>query len=184
MLRACSKCRVKKPLEEFKFQHGCKDNRRPECLECTRAYQRAHGMKNSDSRKARCAKWRSANPARQKAHERAYYERNKAAVVARAAAWAARNPEKALAHTAAMQSRRRAAIAGSPMKKEAHARIVLLRTSPCDCHWCDKHMHGAEHVDHVVPLAANGPHVPENLVPSCADCNLRKSAKVDWPKAA
>ena len=32
-------------------------------------------------------------------------------------------------------------------------------------------------LDHVVPLAANGPHTADNLVPSCVSCNARKGAK-------
>ncbi|MBT2266408.1 HNH endonuclease [Rhodococcus erythropolis] len=36
-----------------------------------------------------------------------------------------------------------------------------------------------QHLDHVKPLSAGGPHMLSNLRPSCADCNLSKGAK--WP---
>lgn len=34
------------------------------------------------------------------------------------------------------------------------------------------------HVDHFIPLAKGGPHVPDNLRKSCAGCNLAKGAKL------
>lgn len=45
------------------------------------------------------------------------------------------------------------------------------------CHWC-----GAPHADtadHVVPVSAGGGH-RGNLVPACADCNLRRQANPEW----
>jgi 5-methylcytosine-specific restriction endonuclease McrA len=35
-----------------------------------------------------------------------------------------------------------------------------------------------EHLDHVVPLSRGGAHSLDNLVPSCAHCNLTKSKKI------
>ena len=34
-----------------------------------------------------------------------------------------------------------------------------------------------EHLDHVIPLSRGGMHVPSNLRPACAKCNLSKHAK-------
>lgn len=36
-----------------------------------------------------------------------------------------------------------------------------------------------EHIDHVKPLAAGGPHILANLRPACAPCNLSKGSQ--WP---
>ena len=43
------------------------------------------------------------------------------------------------------------------------------------CYWCGSVE--VAHVDHVMPFALGGPAVPSNEVPSCSDCNLKKSAK-------
>jgi hypothetical protein len=48
------------------------------------------------------------------------------------------------------------------------------------CEYCGLSQIGQEatfHVDHVVPVAANGPTVLENLALACVSCSLRKGAK-------
>lgn len=51
------------------------------------------------------------------------------------------------------------------------------------CHWC----HGllsetGIHIDHILPLACGGKHVPDNLCASCPRCNLSKNSKLpdEW----
>jgi 5-methylcytosine-specific restriction endonuclease McrA len=41
---------------------------------------------------------------------------------------------------------------------------------------------GANHLDHVTPLKLGGADAERNIVPACADCNLRKGALslADW----
>lgn len=47
------------------------------------------------------------------------------------------------------------------------------------CRWCRKAVkRGGRHFDHVIPVSKGGPHLMENIVLSCAACNLSKSAKV------
>jgi 5-methylcytosine-specific restriction endonuclease McrA len=40
----------------------------------------------------------------------------------------------------------------------------------------------AEHLDHIIPISRGGLHKVGNLAPSCAKCNLSKSAKfvTEW----
>lgn len=47
------------------------------------------------------------------------------------------------------------------------------------CAYCDE---PAEHLDHVVPIAAGGADAAHNLVPACGACNLSKGARslADW----
>jgi 5-methylcytosine-specific restriction endonuclease McrA len=43
------------------------------------------------------------------------------------------------------------------------------------CHWCQIELHPSiRQIDHVVPLSAGGEHTVNNLVGSCANCNLRR----------
>lgn len=43
------------------------------------------------------------------------------------------------------------------------------------CAWCGCLLHQAfTHVDHVVPLCRGGQHTRDNLVLSCANCNMRR----------
>jgi HNH endonuclease len=44
------------------------------------------------------------------------------------------------------------------------------------CHWCNFALHPSfTHVDHVRPLAWGGQHTRDNLVMSCANCNVRRA---------
>jgi len=45
------------------------------------------------------------------------------------------------------------------------------------CYWCGKKVGLTYHVDHVVPLSLGGSNGLENIVVSCAGCNLKKHAK-------
>lgn len=49
-----------------------------------------------------------------------------------------------------------------------------LRSSKL-CHWCGLELHPSfSHVDHVIPLCEGGQHTVENVVLSCANCNMRR----------
>jgi hypothetical protein len=42
------------------------------------------------------------------------------------------------------------------------------------CYWCGATSSKDWHIDHFIPMSTGGPHHPDNLVISCARCNLRK----------
>ena len=43
------------------------------------------------------------------------------------------------------------------------------------CHWCGMGLHPSfRHIDHVTPLSRGGQHSADNLVASCANCNMRR----------
>jgi len=47
------------------------------------------------------------------------------------------------------------------------------------CYLCGKLIpKGQRHVDHIMPLAKDGPHTGSNLAIACATCNLRKGSKL------
>ena len=77
-----------------------------------------------------------------------------------------------------------------PTRKEIHH---LIRSKwfdlgePVFCHWCKKRLHNIKRksntndyctVDHLIEQARFGTDAPENLVPSCAPCNTKRSAGV------
>lgn len=44
------------------------------------------------------------------------------------------------------------------------------------CHWCSLTLHRSfTHFDHVTPLSLGGQHTADNLVASCANCNMRRA---------
>ena len=56
-------------------------------------------------------------------------------------------------------------------------RIMQQRADFEDLTCCNYCAGPFEHVDHVIPRSQGGPDEPWNLVPACADCNLRKGTK-------
>lgn len=43
------------------------------------------------------------------------------------------------------------------------------------CWYCGEKLDSGLHIEHQQPRSRNGPDSDDNLVPSCADCNMRKS---------
>lgn len=122
---------------------------------------------NKDRKAETDAAWYAANKDRQAEANAAWYAANKERKAETDAAWKAANPEK----TAEYQSRYRARKACAVPQ-----RWVKRTDAPDDlCYWCGSC--DVAHIDHVMPISLGGPAVESNEVPSCADCNLRKSAK-------
>lgn len=48
------------------------------------------------------------------------------------------------------------------------------------CVYCQKDVSITYHVDHIIPLAKGGTHVPDNIQILCPTCNVRKSAKLNF----
>lgn len=55
--------------------------------------------------------------------------------------------------------------------------LYSIRDSATICSYCQKPLGDERHLDHVVPLSMGGKTEPENLVASCAKCNLEKAGR-------
>ena len=59
-------------------------------------------------------------------------------------------------------------------------RKLVIRRSENRCEYCQLSQKGQEatfHVDHIIPVAAGGETIAENLGLACVSCSLRKGAK-------
>ncbi len=57
--------------------------------------------------------------------------------------------------------------------------LVIRRAASC-CEYCKLSQEGQEatfHIDHIVPVAAGGESIAENLALACVSCSLRKAAR-------
>lgn len=66
----------------------------------------------------------------------------------------------------------------SEISPALHAEVVLRAGNRCE--YCRLSQLGQEatfHIDHVIPRAAGGPTVANNLALACVSCSLRKWAK-------
>lgn len=51
---------------------------------------------------------------------------------------------------------------------------LLIRSGPCICFWCEKHLPRGGTVDHIIALANGGTHTSGNICASCSPCNSLK----------
>jgi hypothetical protein len=66
----------------------------------------------------------------------------------------------------------------SDVTASLHAEVVLRAGNRCEyCRLSQLGQEAAFHIDHVIPRAAGGPTVAENLALACVSCSLRKWAK-------
>lgn len=154
-MKRCPKCKTEKQLTEFGNDRTRPDGLSGHCKACCCAYQ---------------SKYRYDNKEMISEERASYYRKNRKSVLRRMQHWQQDNPEK----VRLIQQRRRSMKAGlfdddsiTPESVDAVFSIFNNR-----CAYCGKE--AGLHRDHVVPIAAGGPHIIENIVPACHSCNASK----------
>lgn len=112
--------------------------------------------RNPEVNRRACRRWREKN-----------IDRHKAMI----ADWSKRNPDARQAGSA----RRRARKAAGAGVSRADWQAIKVRFGH-RCAYCMQPFARLT-MDHVVPLARGGEHEPDNVVPACRTCNLRKHIK-------
>lgn len=183
-MKACSKCGVAKPIEEFSKHRGRRDGHDSRCKACNRA---------------NCEAWAAANPSAKKAFDKAYYRTNAEQIKARMALYHTANRDANLVRQrqqarwlwpeekrkrAAWRDANRAVIAAHSEKRRASKLAgggtvtpeewaAILEYFDRRCAYCLEKTQRLT-MDHVVALASGGRHEPQNVVPACRRCNQRK----------
>jgi 5-methylcytosine-specific restriction endonuclease McrA len=155
--------------------------------------------KKEESRKYQAEwmrQWRAANPERTKEIKRRCNEQNRNRFLQRRRELAALPEKKALARASYRKwsqtpnakdcfkdrlHRKRAKIR-EVVVQNCTKRIRELRQST-SCHWCDMPLVSADvTIDHIIPLARGGHHIPDNLCAACKPCNCSKkdSLPEEW----
>jgi 5-methylcytosine-specific restriction endonuclease McrA len=168
------------------------------CKRCWADRSLASYYANKEARNAYNREWRAANPDRVKANFKAYYDANAEMFAKRykdnredllerkrkkraanpggenhhSRAWRKANPEKWALRNRENQRRRRG---DKPVNYSA-----IIERDGMVCHICTDPIEGLTdlHMDHVIPLARGGAHHEDNIKPSHALCNMRKSDKI------
>lgn len=192
--KACTKCGVVQPLDEFGRSKRTRDGHKSQCRTCKRAESaryraanpekiRAYSAARSEERKLYQAQWYAANRERVRAMQAAwhvahpewraeYYAAHKDEIAANLAEWRAANPGAVLANNA---RDRGVAIVEKFTIDELRTHLLARGIDPDICVYCKEKPR--QHWDHVLPIALGGSHTMENLAPACASCNHRKSKK-------
>jgi 5-methylcytosine-specific restriction endonuclease McrA len=149
--------------------------------EVWKAQARRHYEKNRNEVLARVSDYASQNREAIKLRMAEYMSRPevKKAHALNRAEWIKNNPERVAFHRRKSSSNRRARMRGvqsvSFTLEQLEARIAAFGGL---CWMCG----GAyEHLDHVKPVKAGGPHMLSNIRPACGPCNMSKSGKWEGP---
>ena len=163
--KVCSKCGVKKPLEDFKqSKDGSKGGRSARCKECEKQWHAEHYRTNRDRILTR---------------NKTYYAENADSVAISRALWWRENADRSREIKRERNARRRARILGSPMGDIDLSTLPLVDCYLCglpinhDLRWPDPL---SRSIDHVIPLSRGGAHAQFNLAWTHLRCNLSKGA--------
>ena len=191
--KTCTKCGRALPREMFNRARRGRDGLNAQCKDCGHAYyidHREHILaccqkwveKNREKSRAIKQTWREANPQKQREAQDAYVRKNPEKVRAANDAWAKANREAYLAIKRAAQHRRKARQLAAPGDHNGADVAAQYLRQGGRCYWCGDKVGKDYHVDHVIPLSRGGSNGPENLVISCAPCNLSKHDKLphEW----
>ena len=206
MMKICTKCTDKQPVENFGLRAAAKDGRNPWCRECSRRETRAsynknkhkyrekqaeYSRKNSAKKTALAKAWCLANPGRSKATHRRIYLRTKAKRLRKQKERYATDAvfrETYLKRVADWRRRnpekckeyenKRRALLLHAFDEAVERKIVYVRDDKA-CYICKRSLRLKEmELDHVVPLSRGGRHSYANVKACCSQCNRKKSNKM------
>lgn len=110
---------------------------------------------------------------------KAWYENHRTDALARMREWQRLNPGRVRATKLNVRARRAAQTSSWTMTADDYAALIIRDVM---CYLCGlPNITAQNSIDHVIPLAKNGPHVFENLRVVHNLCNLRKAAKLVPP---
>lgn len=183
-MKECTKCHRILSTTEFYTDKNTKDSLTYTCKTCRRQYskqyyhsdagraQRAMYRKSGREAKAQ-AKYRRTDKSRErwrryyrsakrKATRRKYEESTRGKAVRRSIEQRYRAKRKGLAKD------------DNPITADIWE-AIKVRHGSC-CIYCGKKSQRLT-MDHIIPLARGGLHIPENIVPACHSCNSQKHTK-------
>jgi 5-methylcytosine-specific restriction endonuclease McrA len=155
---------------------------------------KARRVEKRDEVLAVSAAWREKNREKVRQYQRKYFANNRESELARIRGYYAENPDKWAEKKANGEAWRRANrdqarsyVRNRRAKLKAadgtHAGADIERLwngQKGRCWWCSTKLTDGYHVDHRIPISRGGSNGPENLVISCAPCNLKKNDKMPW----
>lgn len=181
MLKICTKCGELLPITDFYKDKYTGDGLTCWCKWCKHRYATsAAGQKAM--RKANCSEAHRRAVQRynktQKARKRyrRYVKSDHGRRVRHEYAQTKRGRAAARARDLARKARK--ANAADPSRPVSGAFIDSIK-SQSRCAYCGKEAVQVT-LDHVIPLAEGGKHIPENLAPACMYCNQSKSTSGVW----
>jgi len=194
-MKRCTKCGETKPAttEFFTRDASRKSGFRPNCKDCTKAYDKQRRAVNPEARNERQRAAYAADPEKHREQQRAYKADHAEEINEKRRVTYEKNPEKARAAVRAAQKRhpetmkaanhrRRARILGAEGSHTAEDERIAYRAQKGKCWHCGKLVGDTYEIDHLIPLDKGGSNAANNIVISCRACNRSKGAKImiEW----
>lgn len=203
--KICSRCKIQKPLTEFGRHKASKDGFMYRCRACGAEVMRE--VRQNPDYRAKEIEYAQREEVRERkrAHERRYYRRDdtreRRLEYARQYRQKPETQERQRQYIKAYRleyvktEHGRMALKSKQLNRRARiianggtltaSDIALVRkgqtnpkTGNVHCWHCNKPITGEEHVDHFIPISKGGRNDAGNIRISCAECNLKKGAKL------
>lgn len=144
-MKACRKCRIEKPRDQFRSDPRYRDGIGSWCIQCHRERNSSWARENRERLTAKAAVWRDNNPDKARRVNLKFKAANKSRLAEQHSAWAKRNKDKRRVSWA----RHRAAKMRATPSWAAHDRIAAIYRAAVEL----QRQTGIRlHVDHIVPL--------------------------------
>lgn len=187
LVKTCTKCNIKKSIEDFHKAPKGKYGRRARCKFCLHKYYntnkekilvKAHNRyieKKEDILKYH-AEYRIKNKEHLVEYKKKYHEENKDIINKRATLWRVENRERYNLNMNAAAHRRRAHIHKNGNNTLTAKEITQLFKEIISCVYC-----GIENnltLDHIIPISKGGQNCLSNVTVACSSCNSKKSNRI------
>ena len=191
-MKKCTKCKIKKSLEEFHKHPISKDGRKPRCKSCRKEETSIRYKKHKTKLKEARKEWVYKNRDKLNKYRREYYKKNKESMLQACSEYRDRNREKIRAYSKRVRKE-------FPEKRNYYTSLRRARIKEALPAWLTKeqkqwiawHYKQAKmienltgvkcHVDHIHPIKGKtlcGLHVPWNLQVIPATENRKKNNKL------
>lgn len=169
---------IENPSAPTLYMRKWREENREKNTAYNQAYQVDYCKKNAETACERAKKWQRDNPERTKAKNQKHYQENREERTAKVKEWQLANPEKVREIMRLARGKRRAKIKGSSVGKIDFAAVIERGNGACGI--CGKPITGRFDYDHIIPIAAGGPHITDNMQIAHGTCNRKKAASVNF----
>jgi len=186
--KICTKCKIKKSYSEFNKRNDRKSGITSSCIKCNNEIRRINKAlsykkltveeKAKINKKAREHRHNNIEETTKKSKE--YYLNNREKIIQKVKDYKKTINGKIVKRCTQSKRRNNKKISSDKtINKQSLLKLKEMQNSKCYYCECvlDFKSSGEVHLDHYVPLSKGGTHTIGNVVWSCVNCNLRKSAK-------
>lgn len=184
-MKYCATCKQLLQLSQFYSNRSCKDGRCGNCKECHKAYiagwrltskGKASYKESSQRRNQRYyLKHLEERRARGRTYRKAYYKKHREEILAdhKVRHYAPRDIQRTRLQWRLSSARRKAFKLSLPATLTIDHWKAILKAYGSRCAYCGRRSSRLTQ-DHVIPLVKGGGTTPDNIVPACLSCNIRK----------